>query len=117
MAEEKKRKADELMSLIEERLNKNKEATKNWGKTVHLIFTDIDTGYRLRFAMDGSNTIEKEEASKMKSAEAQATVSTTVDTLKGVIDGTSSPVLAVMSGKIKIDGEMGTLMKLLPAFQ
>jgi len=117
MAQDKKREADEIMDLAKERLNKNKEATKGWGKTLHLIFTDIDTGYRLRFAMDGICTVEKEEASKMKAADAEATVTTNVDTLKGIIEGTSSPILAMMGGKIKIGGDMGALLKLMPAFQ
>ncbi len=117
MTQDKKREADEIMEKIEKRLNEKKESTKDWGKTLHLIFTDIDTGYRLRFTMDGTCTVEKEERSKMKATDAEATVSTSVDTLKGIMEGTSSPILAMMGGKIKIDGDMGALLKLMPAFQ
>ncbi len=117
MSQDKIRQADEMIGAIKEKLNSKKEVTKDWGEVLHLIFTDINVGYRLRFAMDGTCTTEKEEAGKMKQADAEATVSTTVDIMKGIIEGTQSPVLAVMSGKIKIDGSMTALMKLMPAFQ
>ncbi len=117
MTQDKIRAADEMIDAIEKKLNNSKELTKDWGKVLLLIFTDINVGYRLRFALDGTCTTEKEEAGKMKQADAEATVSTTVDAMIGIIEGTQSPVLAVMSGKIKIDGSMTALMKLMPAFQ
>ena len=42
---------------MEKRLNEAKAKNANWGKTINIIFPDIETGYALKFAMDGS--IEK----------------------------------------------------------
>jgi Putative sterol carrier protein len=45
-------------------------------------------------------------------AEAACTITTDMDTFKGMYDKSVSPQAAFMTGKIKIDGEMGIALKL-----
>ena len=44
--------------------------------------------------------------------EADCTISTSLETLMGLQSGDVNPMMAVMSGKIKIKGDMGLAMKL-----
>lgn len=44
--------------------------------------------------------------------EADCTITTSVETLQKVKSGDLNPMMAVMSGKIKISGDMGLAMKL-----
>lgn len=44
--------------------------------------------------------------------EADCTITTTVDTLMQLRSGDLNPMMAVMSGKVKIKGDMGVAMKL-----
>ncbi len=44
--------------------------------------------------------------------EADCTITTSLETLQGLQSGDVNPMMAVMSGKIKIQGDMGLAMKL-----
>ena len=44
--------------------------------------------------------------------EADTTITTTLETMEGLRKGAINPMMAVMSGKIKIKGDMGLAMKL-----
>jgi putative sterol carrier protein len=44
--------------------------------------------------------------------EADTTVTTTIDTLDKLRNGDLNPMMAVMSGKVKIQGDMGLALKL-----
>ncbi len=44
--------------------------------------------------------------------EADCTITTSLETLQGLQSGDVNPMMAVMSGKIKISGDMGLAMKL-----
>jgi len=48
----------------------------------------------------------------MDDNEADCTISTSMDTLLGLQSGDVNPMMAVMSGKIKIKGDMSLAMKL-----
>jgi putative sterol carrier protein len=117
MSQKKGKVADETMKIVEERLNENKDVTAGWGQTVQQIFSDIGIGYRFKFAMDGTVTIEKAKASEIKPEDAVATVTITdVETFKDMVDGTLPPLEAQGTGKVKVDGDINALLKLLPAF-
>lgn len=44
--------------------------------------------------------------------EAECTLTADEDTFRGILDGSVNPTGAFMSGKLKVDGDMGTAMKL-----
>lgn len=53
-----------------------------------------------------SNTISQDDS------EADCTISTSMETLQKMRSGDLNPMMAVMSGKVKIKGDMGLAMKL-----
>jgi len=48
----------------------------------------------------------------MDDKDADCTITTSLETLMGLQSGDVNPMMAVMSGKIKIKGDMGLAMKL-----
>lgn len=43
---------------------------------------------------------------------ADVTLTASLDTFKGILDGTENPTAAFMTGKLKVDGDMGAAMRL-----
>ncbi|WP_439139194.1 SCP2 sterol-binding domain-containing protein [Roseicyclus sp.] len=46
------------------------------------------------------------------SDDADVTMTASVDTFQGILSGDVNPAMAFMSGKLKLDGDMGTAMRL-----
>ncbi len=44
--------------------------------------------------------------------DADVTLTASADTFKGILTGEENPTAAFMTGKLKVDGDMGTAMKL-----
>lgn len=47
---------------------------------------------------------------------ADVTLSATLDTFRGMLEGDMNPTAAYMSGKLKIDGDLGMAMRLAQIF-
>jgi putative sterol carrier protein len=47
--------------------------------------------------------------------EADVTMTADADTFREILDGNLNPTTAFMSGRLKIDGDMGAAMRLAPA--
>ena len=47
--------------------------------------------------------------------DAEVTMTADADTFRDILDGTLNPTTAFMSGRLKIDGDMGAAMRLAPA--
>ena len=47
--------------------------------------------------------------------EAEVTLTADADTFREILDGDLNPTAAFMSGRLKIDGDMGAAMRLAPA--
>ena len=47
--------------------------------------------------------------------EAEVTLTADADTFREILDGGLNPTAAFMSGRLKIDGDMGAAMRLAPA--
>ena len=48
----------------------------------------------------------------MEDGEADVTISASIDTFREIFDGELSPTAAYMTGRMRIDGDMSTAMKL-----
>ena len=46
------------------------------------------------------------------SDDADVTMTASVDTFQGILSGDVNPAMAFMSGKLKLDGDMGTALRL-----
>ena len=73
-------------------------------------------GARLKFVIDGNpilidGTAGGNEVSTVD-ADADCTISTDTDSFVQLKDGSLNPMMAVMGGKVKIQGDMGLAMKL-----
>ncbi|WCR09245.1 SCP2 sterol-binding domain-containing protein [Paracoccus stylophorae] len=60
---------------------------------------------------EGSIMID-ESGARAADDEAEVTLHASRDTFEGILDGSVNPATAFMTGKLKIDGDMGTAMKL-----
>lgn len=47
--------------------------------------------------------------------EADVTMTADADTFREILDGSLNPTAAFMSGRLKVDGDMGAAMRLAPA--
>lgn len=63
---------------------------------------------------EGSIMLDSEGA-RAGDDDAEVTLSADADTFREILDGTLNPTSAFMSGRLKIDGDMGAAMRLAPA--
>ncbi|MGD2249846.1 MAG: SCP2 sterol-binding domain-containing protein [Candidatus Methanofastidiosia archaeon] len=112
---DKEERADSLMETFKEKLDNMAESNKGWTKTIQVAFTDIEKVYIMGVGEDG--TVQKFEKKPLAEKEsADATVTMTVDVIDGILKKELNPMMAVMQGKIKIDGDMSVLTRLQPVF-
>lgn len=113
---DKEERADSLMETFKEKLDDIAESNKGWTKTIQMCFTDIEKAYILGVGQDGTVQQFDKKPLEEKSESADATVSMTVDVIDGILKKELNPMMAVMQGKIKIDGDMSVLTRLTPVF-
>ncbi|WP_108482313.1 SCP2 sterol-binding domain-containing protein [Oceaniglobus ichthyenteri] len=69
-----------------------------------------------KFNIEGEGTIMLDGAgARVDDGDADVTMAADVDTFREIIDGTLNPTTAFMSGRLTIEGDMGTAMKLASA--
>ena len=69
-----------------------------------------------KFVIEGEGTIMLDGAgARAADEEADVTLTASVETFQGMLEGDVNPTMAFMSGKLKIDGSMGQAMKLAAA--
>ena len=69
-----------------------------------------------KFDIDGEGTIMLDaDGARAGDEEADVTLSADVDTFRGILEGDIDPTSAFMSGRLKVDGDMGAAMRLAPA--
>ncbi len=71
----------------------------------------IDGAIRFDFTDLGALRIDQQGARLDDGSEADCTISADLDTFKAMFEGDLSPTAAFMTGRIKIDGDMGMAMK------
>ena len=93
------------MSLdsILEKLNQQAETISPIGATVKFVLDEHSV------FVDGTG--DKNVVS-MNDGDAQCVISTSLDTFNKLKSGELNPMMAVMTGKVKIKGDMGIAMKL-----
>jgi putative sterol carrier protein len=73
-------------------------------------------GGKVKFAIDENVVIidgsGSENTLSFEDGDADCTISTSLETLMKMKNGDVNPMMAVMSGKVKISGDMGLAMKL-----
>ena len=66
-----------------------------------------------KFIIEGEGTVYIDAAgARAGDDEAEVTLTASRETFEGLISGEVNPTMAFMSGKLKVDGSMGTAMKL-----
>jgi putative sterol carrier protein len=68
-----------------------------------------------KFVIEGEGAVMVDGAGVRAAAdgdEADVTMTADADTFQDILGGTLNPTAAFMSGKLKLDGDMGTAMKL-----
>jgi putative sterol carrier protein len=82
-------------------------AFSGFARTIQFIFTDLRRNFVLSIAQDGNATLTEETlpAPDVK-------VTTSSDTLAGILDRKVNPELAFLTRKLKASGKMDDLLKL-----
>lgn len=66
-----------------------------------------------KFVVTGEGTIMIDEAGARAADEpAEVTMTAEPDVFKSILDGDTNPTTAFMTGKLKVDGDMGAAMRL-----
>jgi putative sterol carrier protein len=75
-----------------------------------------------RFEIEGEGTWHvavrdgKVAVTEAGEAPADATITTSADVFERIVSGEQNPAMAYMSGKVKVDGDLGAVMKLQKLF-
>ena len=72
----------------------------------------VDASIKLDFEGEGAIVLDGEGARLDDGAETDCTVRADLDTFRAMFEGDLSPTSAFMTGKIKIEGDMGAAMKI-----
>ena len=65
-----------------------------------------------KFVVEGEGAIMIDESGvRAGDEDADVTLTASRDTFEGILNGSTNPTMAYMSGKLKVDGAMGTAMK------
>lgn len=84
-------------------------------EAVKALNEKIDGGFdgRAKFVIEGEGAIlVDEDGAKASDEEADVTMTADADTFESILSGDLDPTTAFMSGKLAVDGDMGTAMKL-----
>ncbi|MTH77437.1 SCP2 sterol-binding domain-containing protein [Paracoccus aestuariivivens] len=66
-----------------------------------------------KFVIEGEGSVYIDaDGARADDAEADVTLTASRETFEGLLNGEVNPTMAFMTGKLKVDGSMGTAMKL-----
>lgn len=89
-----------MSKVVNAAVEKLNEKIGSFGATAKFVIED-----------EGSIMID-ESGARAADEEAEVTLTASRDTFEGILDGSVNPATAFMTGKLKIDGNMGTAMQL-----
>lgn len=73
-------------------------------------------GGTAKFDIEGEGAVMMDDTgARAGDEEADVTLSADADTFKSILEGETNPTSAFMTGKLKVDGDMGLAMKLAAA--
>ncbi|UWR27496.1 SCP2 sterol-binding domain-containing protein [Sulfitobacter sp. S223] len=88
------------------------EAVKVLGEKM----SGVDIGGTVKFDIEGEGCVMVDDSgARAGDEEADVTLSADPETFQGMMDGETNPTSAFMTGKLKVDGDMGMAMKLASA--
>ncbi len=114
--EVKEKHAEDLIRTIVDKINSHSDKLKGWTGAFQIVFKDANTAYLIKVSDNGTVEKAQKTAVDTKNSDTMAGIITTTDTLQSVLDGTTSPISAVVKGQIQVEGSLGNLMKLGAAF-
>lgn len=82
-------------------------AFRGFTKTMQFTFPDLRRDFTLSIAEDGSATLAEQTVPRP-----DVKVTTSSDTLAGIVDRTINPIQAYMTRKLKVSGQMDDLLRL-----
>lgn len=77
-----------------------------------------DAGYEgtAKFVIEGEGAIMLDpDGARAADEEAEVTLTADAETFRDILDGALNPTAAFMTGRLKVDGDMGAAMRLAPA--
>ena len=89
-----------MSKVVNAAVEKLNEKIGSFGSTAKFVIED-----------EGAIMID-ENGARAGDEEAEGTLFASRDTFEGILDGSVNPATAFMTGKLKIDGNMGTAMQL-----
>src|SRR5207248_3265518 len=89
-----------------------REAFQGFARTIQFIFPDLQRNFVLSIAPDVSATLTEETL-----PQPDIKVTTSSDTLAGILDRKVNPELAFITRKLKVSGKMEDLLKLQKLLQ
>ena len=84
-------------------------------KAVEALSAKMDGGFdgSVKFMIEGEGAIMVDgDGVRAGDEEADCTMTADAETFESILDGDLNPTAAFMSGKLTVDGDMGTAMKL-----
>ena len=84
-------------------------------QAVTALSAKMDGGFdgSVKFVIEGEGAIMVDgNGVRAGDEEAECTMTADADTFESILDGDLNPTAAFMSGKLSVDGDMGTAMKL-----
>ena len=73
----------------------------------------VEIGGTVKFDIEGEGAVMIEDAGvRAGDDEADVTLTADAETFQGIMSGDTNPTSAFMTGKLKVDGDMGLAMKL-----
>lgn len=89
------------------------EALQTAAAALREKFADADFEGSVKFDIEDEGVILVVDGElRMEDGEADVTISASLDTFREIFDGELSPTAAYMTGRMRIDGDMGLAMKL-----
>ena len=89
------------------------EALQTAAAALREKFADADFEGSVKFDIEDEGVILVNDGElRMEDGEADVTISASLDTFREIFDGELSPTAAYMTGRMRIDGDMGLAMKL-----